>query len=58
MINVEEIKKEIEVLMQKISLQYDALSNKEKKDLLFIADRFNHGMVALTIFDDKNEKSN
>lgn len=63
-LNVEEIKKEIDALMQKISLGWDGLSKKEKKDLLFIASRFEQSMIAHTIFDDEsfkvleNEKDN
>ena len=58
MISVENIQKEFEELLQKINLQFGGLSKKEKKDLLFIADRFLNSIVALTIFDDYNEKDN
>lgn len=62
-LNVEEIKNEIDSLMQKISLGWDGLSKKEKNDLLFIAGRFEQSMIAHTIFDDsikdlENEKDN
>lgn len=57
MISVENIQKEFEELLQKINLQFGGLSKKEKKDLLFIADRFLNSIVALTIFDDY-EKDN
>lgn len=57
MISVENIQKEFEELLQKINLQFGGLSKKEKKDLLFIADRFLNSIVALTIFDDY-EKNN
>ena len=64
MINIENIIKEFDELLQKINLQFGGLSKKEKKDLLFIADRFLNSIVALTIFDDEsfkdelNEKDN
>lgn len=63
-LNIEEIKNEIDALMQKISLGWDGISKKEKKDLLFIASRFEQSIVAHTIFDDEsfkdleNEKDN
>ena len=57
MISVENIQKEFEELLQKINLQFGGLSKKEKKDLLFIDDRFLNSIVALTIFDDY-EKDN
>ena len=63
-LNVEEIKNQINVLMQNISLGWDGLTKKEKKDLLFIASRFEQSMIAHTIFDDEsfkdleNEKDN
>ena len=58
MIKVEELQKEFEELLQKINLQFGGLSKKEKKDLLFIADKFLNSIVALTIFDDYNDENN
>lgn len=57
MIDVKKIKEELDGLIQRISLQWGGLSEKEKKDLLFIADRFLNSMIAFTIFDEQNENN-
>lgn len=57
MIKVEELQKQFEELLQKINLQFGGLSSKEKKDLLFIADKFLNSIVALTIFDDYDKNN-
>ena len=48
MIDVEKIKKEFEELMQKIQLQYGGLTKKEKAELLFLGERFNHFITCQT----------
>lgn len=58
MIDVEKIKKEFEELMQKIQLQYGGLTKKEKAELLFLGERFNHFITCQAIFEDYDEKNN
>lgn len=58
MLNIEELKKEIERILQQVQLQYGGLSKEEKKELLFLGDRFNHFITCQAIFEDYNEKDN
>lgn len=58
MIDVEKIKKELEELMQKIQLQYGGLSKEEKRELLFLGERFNHFITCQAIFEDYQDDKN
>lgn len=57
MLDLEKIKKEFEMLIQKIDLNYGGLTKQEKSQLIFIARKFMDCVTSNAIFEDyQNDK--
>lgn len=56
MLDLEKIKKEFEMLIQKIDLNYGGLTKQEKSQLIFIARKFMDCVTSNAIFEDYQDE--